>query len=312
MQRVTLLLVLLLGFLSYGEAKVYGLVYETGGQGTQTILAVVDINITSGKSKPIAETTIYVGPSITLDGISTFDQKNQILYYATDYDSAFVFGVAVTSGDLRPPISVGAEVVESLDWDQTNNQLLIHGIWRDKSQAVVTYPANGPSKELVNFTDSGITTIYSTAVDNKKGVYYFASYNESTSIFEIGSFAIAAPKTITKFKFACGGTAFYAPNHLFFDSNSGKLLGIGYNETAKAHSYFEIIAGKCTPKPLALTGIVVSAAYDPTTTTLYLGYASDVGAIIIYDTTKHTFTQVTIEGVPLDVQVSFPISSMMQ
>lgn len=293
-------------FVHNGSGALYGLITGFGGDNTQTVVLTVQVNPVTGNFTSIAENFIYVGSSATYDGISGFDQKNKYLYYATNFESAFVFGVDVTKGELLPPISIGSEAVTSIDWDGTGNQLLIDGLFVDDSSAIFTLPTSGPSVELINFTAMGITTVYATVLDWKKAVYYLAFYNDSNSQFFIGTFSLAKPTTIATTSLGCGGNI--APDFLFIDSASGILLGIGFNSTALAYKYFEVVAKKCTVTDLKLTGIVTSATYDPTATTLYLGYVDNDGSSLIsYDRVKKVLSKVTTLYVLEDLQASYVV-----
>jgi len=266
----------------------------------------VQVDPITGNFTSIAENFIYVGSSATYDGISGFDQKNKFFYYATNFESAFVFGVDVIKGELLPPVSIGSEAVSSIDWDGTGSQLLINGLFIDDSSAIFTLPTSGPSVELINFTTMGVTTIYATVLDWKKAVYYLAFYNDTSSQFAIGTFSLAKPTTIATTNLGCGGNI--APDFLFFDSASGILLGIGFNSSALAYKYFEVIATKCTVTDLKLTGIVTSATYDPTTTTVYLGYVDNTGSSLIsYNRLKKILSKVSTMYVLEDLQASYMV-----
>jgi len=114
-----LLLVALLSLLNYGEGKIYGIVTDISGDNTLTIVETVAINPSTGDFDVLAQNIIYVGGSVFVDGIAAFDQKYQRLYFTTDFDSDFVYGVDVSSGAILPPISINSESIENfLGWVQ--------------------------------------------------------------------------------------------------------------------------------------------------------------------------------------------------
>jgi len=291
--------------LHYGKGALYGLQFTYQGEGSQVVLNTVEIDPVTGAFRDVADALVMVGGGATYDGLSGFHQKKQIFYFATDYESTFVFGVNVTDGRLRPPIAIPFKFVDTITYDSGNNQILLHGELEDGSNILVTYPDVGPSKLLLNFTEWGFGTIYSTAVDNKNGVFYFAAYNATSEGFEIGFFFLATPSKVSRAWVDCGGK-FYL-NHLFYDSNggAGRLVGVGYNATAEEYFFFEIVSGKCTTKSLNLDGIIIAATYDPTIFTLYLSYTGS--AIIKYNTISRTISQLPIDGMLVDVQVSYKV-----
>jgi len=304
MMKVALLLVALLGLFHCGDGALYGLV--TGATQTQTFLETVQVDPTTGNFTLLKTLIVYVGASLTYDGISGFDQKHNYLYYSTNFGNAFVFGLDVAAKSLIPPISVNALSIDGIEWDNLNSQLLITGTYQDNSQVIVTYPDAGNSKILLNYTTYGISNIYSSAVDSVKGVYYFAYFDPNAQVFNIGSFAISNPSTIAKTKLNCG-TGLLAANFLFYDSNLNKILGIGFNTTSKAYNYFEVVSGTCTVKPLGLPGIVTCVTYDPTVTTLYLGYTGDTNALLFFNSKTYALSKIATSNVLSDIQVSYKV-----
>jgi len=305
--RAALFLVLILGILNYGHGALYGIVPATSGEGSQTTLFTVEVDPSTGNFTKIAENIVYVGASGTINGLSTFDQVNQIIYFSTDYDSSYVFGVDVTNGDLVSPISISASYIATIKWDGTNSQLLITGNFPVGNQAIITLPETGPSEELLNYTQLGYDVYPPATIDQEKGVYYFAYFDDVTQVYNIGAFAIDTPDKIATAPLTCGSDpTSFDPVAFFFDSTLGKLLGFAYNTTEDSYVYFEFTNGSCNVASFGLPGTVTCGTYDPTTTTLYLGYTSQSGnSLLILDTKTLTFTQVPTTGTLSDLQVSY-------
>jgi len=64
-----------------------------------------------GAMTTLATNFVYAGESITAVGISTFDDQQQQLYYATNVASAFIYGVDVSQKVLLPPVDIGAQTI---------------------------------------------------------------------------------------------------------------------------------------------------------------------------------------------------------
>jgi len=301
----TLFLLVVFGLAGYvAGAGLYGVVTTLGGAGTQTVVVTVKIDPTSGNFTNVAECFIYIGASATYDGISAYDQKNNYLYYASDFDSAFVFGVDIAKGELLPPISIGSEAVTSISWDGTNNQLLLTGTFQDKSQAVFTFPYVGPSVELVNFTALGISAADVTYLNWKTGTFYFVFFNGSS--YYIGSLQLSKPTAITSAPLGCG--QMLSPDNLFFDNTNNAVFGIGYDSSAQAFKYFTVKNKSCVVTDLGLPGIVTAATYDPTANKLYLGYVDKTTQLVTVDTTTaKVIARVPTTMVIEDIQVSYAL-----
>jgi len=225
---------------------------------------------------------------------------------ATDFTTSFVFGVAVATNKLLPPISINANHITSIERDNVNAQLLITGIYQDGSEAIITFPDNnGKTEILINFTTQGIPSVYSTAIDNVNAVFYFSYFDNTAQVYNLASFAIKNPAQITTNKLSCGNLL--AANHFFYDSTLSKIAGIGFDITAKVFNYFEVVAGACTTKALGLTGVVTSATYDPTASTLYFGFVGTNTVLYSFNTKTYTLSKVTVAAVLSDVQVSYKV-----
>jgi len=302
--RITLFVVLL-GLVSQGLGDLYGIVTDFEGDETQTVVLTVRVDPTTGNFTKISENFIYIGSSATYDGIAAYDQKNNYLYYSTDFESSFVFGIDVTKAELLPPISIGSEAVTSIDWDGTNQQLLINGFFADQSSAIFTFPYAGPSVELINFTTKGISAAEATYLDWKKGIFYLAYYDGTQ--YQLGSFPIATPATISSAPLGCG--AGLAPEFLFGDSATSALIGIGYNGTAKSYRYFTVVNKVCKVYDVGLTGIITAATYDPTKGLVYLGYVDDVGSsmVTLNAATMKVASKIATVRVLEDLQVTYTL-----
>jgi len=300
--------VLFLFFLSLlvhdGEGKVFGIILAEGGNGTQTLLEVVQIDTSTGKTTIVAQTIIYVGMSIVYNGISGYDQNHQRLFFSTNFLGDYVYVVDTSKGASLPTISVGGSFINSIVYNNAGDQVLIDTLYADKSEAIVAIPydPNSSTKLLVNLTTLGIGSVYDTTLDSKTGTYY-AIYDKASQ-FYLASFSLLTPTKVTTVAITCGTTPF-APNHVFYDSVGGRLLGIGFNSGTKVYDYFEIVSSKCSTRPTGLPGTVSCAGYDPTSSILYFGYLGQSAALVLYDTHKYTLTQVSLTVTLSDIQISY-------
>jgi hypothetical protein len=288
------------------QGTLYGIITDFEGNNTQTVVLTVQVDPATGAFTRVAENFVYVGSSATYDGIAGYDQQKNYLYYSSDFESAFVYGVDVTKGEILPPISINSESVNSIEWDGKNQQLLILGEFQDHSAAVYTFPYVGPSVELINFTAQGIPIPQTTYLDWGKGIYYLIYYSTAKSQYYLVQFPISNAASLQSTPLNCGNA--FSPDYLFLDSTSGVLFGVGFNATGKLYKYFTIKGTTCSVVDVGLTGIVTAATYDPTSHMLYLGYASTGNALLTLDiTTLKVISKPSTLRVLEDLQVSYKV-----
>jgi len=292
------------------EAKIYGIVTCYEGNYSRVIVQTVEINpVTGAFTVLVAHNIIYVGGSSFSDGITTFDQKNKRLYFSTNFDSDLVYGVDVTTHSILPSISINSDSVSLLEYDSYNNQLLIGGDYSYYNYSgVYTVPDDSslPSNFLLNLTKSGTAKVYSSAVDHIGGIFHIAFYNATSKLNFIASFSLDNPVSVKILAFSC---AALLPNFIFYDPTAKAIRGVGYLIDGSGYAYFEVIPGlgTCTARSVLTRGVVTAAAYDPTTSLLYLGYATALSQLLTYDISKSVLTAVNVSFVLSDVEVSFSL-----
>eukprot|EP00026_Physarum_polycephalum_P004344 Phypoly_transcript_04362.p1 GENE.Phypoly_transcript_04362~~Phypoly_transcript_04362.p1 ORF type:complete len:308 (+),score=37.74 Phypoly_transcript_04362:1240-2163(+) len=285
----------------------YGIITDLAANGTQTVVWTVQVDPVKGTFTKVAENLVYVGSSASYDGIASYDQQKNYLYYSSDFDASFVYGVDIAKGEILPPVSINSESVNSIEWDGKNQQLLILGEFADQSSAVYTFPYTGSSVELINFTAQGISAPQTTYLDWAKGIYYFIYSANAGVQFKLGSFPISSPKSIQTTALNCGSG--FSPDFLFLDSTSNVLFGVGYDSDAKTTKYYTIKDTTCSLVSIGLTGITTAATYDPTSRVLYLGFVDQTNTLMV---TLNVATQAVISQVPVqrtleDLQVSYKV-----
>jgi hypothetical protein len=297
---ISLLLAVLL--LDNANADIFGITVEFAANNTETIITTVSVDPISGDFTVIIDNFVYIGGSATYDGISTFDQKKNRLYYTPDYESSFVYSVDVATPSLLPPISINADFVQSIVWDRTNAQLLVTGIYPNQSVAIVAVPDNGPAVELLNLTMYGISAPRAAALDWSIGRYYMI-YN-STEL-SLASFSVNNVINLKTTPFPCGQSIF--PIYLAVDVQLNKLIGISLNKKG-TYEYFEIFNGKCTTNNLNLIGIITCSSYDPVAHKLYMGYVGSKGTFLyVYSTSTYALTSVPTPSFLADIEVTFQL-----
>jgi hypothetical protein len=308
MSSLLFVFVIIIGLAYNVSGTLYGIITEFNGNNTQTVVYTVTVDPSTGKFTHVAENFIYIGSSATYDGIAAFDQKKNYLYYSTDFEASFVYGIDVTKGEILPPISINSETITSIDWDGKNQQLLILGIFQDRSSAVYTFPYSGPSVLLINFTAQGINTPQTTFLDWAKGMYYLVYFDAAKSQYNLGSFPISSPKAVQSTPLNCGKT--FSPDYLFLDSSSGILFGVGFDSSVSTYKYYTIKGTACTVSDIGLTGVVTAATYDPTKNILQMGYvdkATGPNMVTLDTASSKVVSKIPTQRVLEDLQVSYQV-----
>jgi len=302
------LLSLLLLRLPSGEAALYGIVTAFGANFSEVLLETVQIDLDTGAYAELSVNVVYVGESITIDGISTFDQKNQRLYYSTNFDSDFVYGVDVVSHELLAPISINSESIISLDWDGGKGQLVINGYFEDRSEASFVVPSNPafPARKWLNLTQQGIGETFCTALNYVQGYFYVVHLNQTNKSVYITDFIFdsPSPKPYNNLRLSCGTGNFY-PDYLFTDPKRARLVGFGY--TGNGFKFFQIAAAACTLGTQNFPGIITAATFDPTTATIYLAYIEKYSYIVSFDTVSLTSKLIKVPSALSDLEVSYTV-----
>jgi len=297
------------------QNPLYGVVTEFAANLTETTVYTVKV-FQNGTTENVVENFRYLGGSIAYDGISTFDQRNKILYYAVNFESAFVYAVDVVRGNLVAPISIGATWIENLEWDPKFDDIYAEAVYVDSdtqqiTAAVVSFSTNSssPTRVVANLTELGIENVGETALDWNSGIYYLTYLNSSTAIPYLGSFLLNSAKTsFSTFRLDCGG---FSIDFLSFEPNSNTLIGVGViGSPSLKYSILsiEIPSGKCSSKPIEVNGVITASSYDPTISTIYIGVAPDRSPqLYSYSLKTSKLSSVPTTYILEDVQASYQL-----
>jgi len=294
MELQLVLSVLALLFLMNG---VNGNLYGVHLRGSINDLDLVQIDPLTGSIRIIANISFH---SDIIPIPSCFDQVNQELYFLANTAESYpgLVGANVITGVLSP-VSYRL-IINWLAWDSTNNQILGAVSSRDSIVSIGTFQQNGGYKPLSNLS---AIFVYGIAVDNNKGIVHFPFYNETSQIVLLAQLSTASPSEIKIGTFSCA----IQPAAIFFDSNSNRLLGVGYGYISDSITYFEIDnsgLGVCQMIPL-YQAQYRAATFDPTTSSLYVSYIS---GILVFDTESHKITnQFSTTGEVMVLEVSYKL-----
>jgi len=298
------------------KTGLYGIITDFGGDNTETIVYTVQIDLTTGKWIRIVKNFIYVGGSATYDGISGYDSDRDVLYYATDFSSPFLFSSDLENQVLLAPISLGLASVETIDYDSSKKRLLIYGALPDKQgNGLIAYSTTGGAGGLMSRLPE-YKSIASTAVDSDNQLYYAIGTN--TSAWNIGTIDLNDPNNLkSNYPITCNFTIPYSfdVNSLYYDSDTKNLIAITVTTKPALAYWVSVIPidgmGKCTAYPIKTSsfGIATCFTYDQMTKTLWFGFARNgPSQLISYDVNTFTTTkefdfsaQVVLE----DIQVTY-------
>jgi len=240
--------------------EVYSITIQSNGQWTRTV-----------------DNFVYLtDESVTYDGISGFDYDEKILYYCTDYDSAFIFRADMTTKCLYPPISLDASAIESMKYDTIKKRMLITFEDAKGNLVVVQYSTQGKGYGIVQTLTAYHGDWLDAALDVTKQMYYFVGHNTSGNF--IGGFSIATTNAPVFSAYINCGVASVFPEFLTFDPIRKVLVGTMSSFVPSLHYYYITINPtnyqcKATLIKTQEFGIATCFSYHPTSHTLYMGWA---------------------------------------
>jgi len=268
----------------------YGIVTDFGGSNTETIVFTVKIDPTSGTWSEIVKNFVYVGSSATFDGISGYDSDNDVLYYATDFATPFLYSSDLKNGVLLAPIALGFSSVLTIDYDTQNKRLLLYGSLPSNSGfGLMEYSTNGgPSDLMAKITQ--YSSLAATAVDSPNQKYYVIGSNGT---WNFGIIDLNNPTQLeASYPLKCNFTGVYSfeLNSLYYDDNDKKLYAIGVTNTPRLSYWLADIPlsnpSSCVAYPMLVKdfGIATCFTYDQNTKTMWFGWAPNgPSRLISYD-----------------------------
>jgi len=285
---VTLLVVLsCLNVLSMGQNmdQVYGIYTIFGGDDTETIVQTGMFDMETGNVTTLATNFVYAGGSITYDGISTFDQQHDIFHYATDFSSAFIWGVDVSTNELTPPIDFDSDSISDMKYNPNDDNLYVLFSDEDESILYASYSAgNGPATIVANFTSylamAGELGQGAISMNNQAPTpsnYYFVTYGSSGHMINVYNADTMTFSNAT-IQGDCGNSEIYF-SYLQYNSSTpdyvwGIQLEIADGESNYYFSTVFVESGKCTIQKTGWgDGIATAFTYSPASQTIYYAYA---------------------------------------
>lgn len=268
-------------------ATLYGVVTEFTL--TETLLWTVEFD-GFGNVRNVTEDVVYAGASATVDGISTFDKTGQRYFWATDFESTFVYSVDVKRKQFLPPLDVGASSIISLNYDAVKQRLLV--LFEGRNAIYLGEYGVGTFRIVFQLpTQFNSHYIMTSSLDELRQRYYLVADVGSTPKYEVAVFDLMTGKLLSQVPLdntTCGD--FY-PQYFFFDPASGNLLGAAEEfANSKIYYFYTVLnptRGTCVKTALAIpTGIVTCWTYDPKNSLLYLADATDSGAFLLNYNTK--------------------------
>jgi len=275
----------------------YGIITDFGGKDTETIVYTVQINPKTGQWIRIVKNFIYIGGSATYDGLSGYDSDNDVLYYATDFATPFLYSSDLKNQVLLPPIDMGFSFIETIDYDTVQKRLLVYGPLVNKQPALMSYSTNGGDAELMAYINQ-FTGLAATIVDSKNQLYYVIGTNSSQ--WSLGIIDLNDPSGLkASYPIQCNFSFAYSfeENCLYYDESQKKLYAIAVSTHPDLAYWLADIPidkqGMCTAYPIQTSqfGIGTAFTYDQMSKTLWFGFAvNGPSRLISYDTQKHMIT----------------------
>eukprot|EP01120_Amphizonella_sp_Union-15-10_P005908 TRINITY_DN1818_c0_g2_i1.p1 TRINITY_DN1818_c0_g2~~TRINITY_DN1818_c0_g2_i1.p1 ORF type:complete len:321 (-),score=35.61 TRINITY_DN1818_c0_g2_i1:41-1003(-) len=304
--KPTLLIFALFLISSVRGTTLYAVVTESRAQFSQFSQFIVTINPSTGTFSNVVETFIYAsGSSTTVNGISTFDDKRGVYYYATDSITSWVYEANVRTKNLLPPISFEVDQVSNLNFDDLNGRLIAtveSKLSNGQSQAnILAFPVNQQTPIQTIFTlPPTINTgfVMATTFDSNTQTYYILAQTTNATGPDY-SISVISNNSIFTNKLKCQNP--YFGQYLAYDSSAGLFYatGLAYNENQFYFVSFDL-QGNCEQYEISIkdsisSAIITCSAYDPSSKSIYYGVSTSVGGFIYSFDIKNK----TLQGVVL-------------
>jgi len=299
------LLVLIITISKVQSKALFVVVTEFVAQDSETAQYITKVNLNTGELTNVVETMVFAGGSITVDGISTFDEANGVYYYSTDAGESYVFNADVRNKKLLPTISLNVEETDSLAFDNKNT--ILYGTVSTKTvNGLIAFPTSEktPYKVLYEFPDTfNFRYVVSSHFDsNAQVLYMLTQYGQNATGINTALSTVdvtSSPVTVKSTVLDCKVKLF--AQFVTVDEKNGTVYTVG--QPMSQQYYFATIDmnGNCEQTVLEFKtqGIVTCHTYDPQDEIIYIGYATNGGAYIYgFDIASKTLdTGILIKGV---------------
>eukprot|EP00026_Physarum_polycephalum_P011753 Phypoly_transcript_11996.p1 GENE.Phypoly_transcript_11996~~Phypoly_transcript_11996.p1 ORF type:complete len:344 (+),score=68.02 Phypoly_transcript_11996:68-1033(+) len=289
------------------SSTLWGVVLNGNEEGVEVDTATVDP--TSGEIKNQMEVFRYLGGAAMYDGCSVLDTKNQVLYFAVDFQSSFIFAVDIKNNQILPPISIpGDTYVSHLAWDEKEGRLFALAGFGPVNAYVIMFAADGslPTTAIANLSSPGYRYFEFAAYDWSNQNYYFSYYSNYTQY--VGYFPVDGSFDDRKsFQISCpfSNTTLH---HLYYDNTHSNLIAIvdiGNNEFF--FLTMDPTGGSCVSAPLNMgtSPIIMAATYDTSKLILYISVAYNGGNSMVYtyDVQSKQLSSVVVNNALSDIQI---------
>jgi len=266
-------------------SNLFAVVTEYSENNQQTRVTTVQLNRNTGAVTNVTTNFVYAGGSASIDGISAFDQINGRYYFAPDSVTAFIYGTDVKNKHPLPTLDIGADTIDRLTFDGTNNRL--YAIFAAKTGTYLA--AIGPEtfQPILQIPSQfNVGYIMTGAVDGRRNTYYLAAKIGSTPTptYAIATINLSNGQIIRQAAID-NRTCTLFPEYLWFDSSSGNLLGAGEAQQGNQLAYYFLkispATGSCVKLPIsAPDGIITAFSFDSSTNQLWMAEATNNGPYI--------------------------------
>jgi len=274
-------------------------------------LETVKVDTSKGSFSDSVQILRYLSGAAAYDGVSTFDQKHQVLYFAVDFQSSFIFAIDTVHNTVLPPISIpGVSWTIHLQWDQPKGRIFaLTGFDQNTVNYVISFGTSGnlPTMVIANLTSTGFKYFEFAAFDWTQENYYFSYYDNTGQ--KVGYFNVdKSLSSLKSFQVTC--PAHNASLHyLYYDNSHTTLIAVvDIGENAFYFVQLNSDGSNCKSSVLKLIdeAIILGGTYDTSKQTLYLSVAVNGGPSLLY--TYHTqtaqLTSTQTQDALSDIQIS--------
>jgi len=248
----------------------------TSATDTETIMWLSEVDMQTGTMTNITEIEVFGGGSASLDGLSTFDGKNNVYYFTNDYETPLLYAIDVVNKVNLPVTDLYATSIMKMGVNQNTGELIV-AVYQDNVTNIlaVSYPP-GNLRTLVPAIPYEILGIsYDGDDDLILLLVYSSPFDIITVDPQTGQLGTPIPVK--------GQTNNLYPEDIFYDTNTKKIISGGMNDQ------FEYGILMMDPKTGATTsdypinaddGIITAWCLDNSDSWMWYAVATDDGPYV--------------------------------
>jgi len=271
---------------------------------SETIMWTASVDMDTGAMSNITEVEVFGGSSLTYDGISAYDAKNNIYYWTNDYETPLLYAVSTTSMLNLPVSDLYVQSISRIVVNQKTSEVVL-AVYQSNLTRVLaqSYPPGNLRVLSSNFPYSEILGI---TYDSDSDTLVFLVFSNGLALVNMNPQTGSLGKLIP----LKGNPDDINPENIYYDHTTGNIFGGGTtsNLTYGILTINPANGATTTDFPIISDdGIVVAWSLDNSNSWMWYSAATDEGTFLFAwdpatnNQTAQIPTQFLLENIELAV-----------